>query len=319
MAVALAESRKLLDYDERVATYWPEFAQHGKHEITVRQLLAHQAGLYAFRETADALVVADLDRLAEVMARERPEWPAGERQAYHGLTIGYYEGELLRRVDARRRSLGRFFADEIARPLALEFYIGLPHEIPDSRLATLTPAAPWRALLTVPPALAIAGLYPRSRIRRALEGSLLPLDPQHVYRRSCEVPAGGGVGTARAIAKAYGVFATGGKELGLRAETLHDLMAPPRPPARGFRDAALKVEVRFALGFSKPDPKHPFGHPGAFGMPGAGGSFGFADPQVGIGYGYTPNRMGTYLEDPRDRALRAALYGAIGAGELPRR
>ena len=101
MTLALAHSRGWLDYEERVATYWPEFAQQGKERITVRQLLAHQAGLFAFDEPVDRSVVADLDRLAAVMARQKPAWEPGTRQAYHALTLGFYEGELLRRVDPR--------------------------------------------------------------------------------------------------------------------------------------------------------------------------------------------------------------------------
>ena len=143
-------------------------------------------------------------------------------------------------------------------------------------------------------------------------GTLLPLDPERVYARNLEVPSGGGVGTARAIAHAYSEFATGGRELGLREETLQQLMAPAVPPLHGFYDECLKVEVPFSLGFAKPGPKHPFGHPSAFGAPGAGGSFGFADPQARVGYAYVLNRMGTYLEDPRERALRTAMYRSLG-------
>ena len=106
MTLAIAHSRGWLDYDERVATYWPEFAQHGKETITVRQLLAHQAGLFAFDEPVDRGIVADLDRLAVVMARQKPAWEPGTRQAYHGLTLGFYEGELLRRVDPQHRTPG---------------------------------------------------------------------------------------------------------------------------------------------------------------------------------------------------------------------
>ena len=126
------------------------------------------------------------------------------------------------------------------------------------------------------------------------------------------MPSGGGVGTARAIAHTYSEFATGGCVLGLREETLQQLMAPAVPPLHGFYDECLKVEVPFSLWFAKPSPKHPFSHPSAFGAPGAGGSFGFADPQAGVGYAYVLNRMGTYLEDPRERALRAAMYQSIG-------
>ncbi len=140
LAMALAHSRGLFDYDERISKYWPEFAQQGKDKITVRQLLAHQAGLFAFDETGDRSIVADLDRLAVVLARQKPAWEPGAQQAYHAITLGYYESELLRRVDPKHRSLGQYFQDEIAAPLGLDFYIRLPEEIPNSRLATLEQA-----------------------------------------------------------------------------------------------------------------------------------------------------------------------------------
>src|SRR5215207_9042605 len=150
MTLAVAHSRGWLDYDELVCTYWPEFARNRKEKITVRQLLAHQAGLFAFDEPVDKSVVADLDRLAEVMARQKPKWDPGTRQAYHALTLGFYEGELLRRVDPQHRSLGQFFQDEIASPLELDFYIRLPESIPDSRLAPLIDPSPLAMLLRFP-------------------------------------------------------------------------------------------------------------------------------------------------------------------------
>jgi CubicO group peptidase (beta-lactamase class C family) len=311
MTLALAHSRGWLDYDERVCTYWPEFAQCGKDAITVRQLLAHQAGLFAFDEPVDRTTVADLDRLALVLARQTPAWTPGARQAYHAITLGFYEGELLRRIDPRHRSLGQFFQDEIAAPLGLDFYIRLPEVIPNARLAILDSPSVFARLRNFPLRLGLASLYPRSNIYRALvtnPGAGISLDEMRVYARNLEVPAGGGVGTARAMARAYSVFATGGRELQLRAETLQALSAPPIPSANGFFDECMKGEMRYALGFFRPGPTLRFGHPSAFGAPGAGGSFGFADPQAGIGYGYVTNRMGTSLSgDPRDVALRAAL------------
>ena len=169
MTLAIAHSRGWLDYEERVATYWPEFAQNGKERITVRQLLAHQAGLFAFDEPVDRSVVADLDRLAVVLARQKPAWEPGTRQAYHAITLGFYEGELLRRVDPRHRSLGQFFQDEIATPLGEDLYIRLPEEIPNSRLATLAPPRPIDMLLGFRPLrLMLEGINPRSNIYRAL-------------------------------------------------------------------------------------------------------------------------------------------------------
>src|SRR5687768_28345 len=318
MTLALAHSRGWLDYEERVATYWPEFAQQGKEKVTVRQLLAHQAGLFAFDEPVDRSVVADLDRLAVVLARQKPAWEPGTRQAYHAITLGFYESELLRRIDPDHRSLGQFFQDEIASPLGLDVYIRLPERTPNSRFATMSRPSWLDILRGFPLRLALDAMNRRSKISRALRGSELPDDEQRVYARNLEVPSGGAVGTARAIARAYSVFATGGRELGLRPETLELLGAPAMPPARGFYDECMKVQgVRFSLGFMKPSPALPFGSAGSFGSPGAGGALGFADPEAGVAYAYVTNGMGTRLSgDPRDVALREALYSALSAGKV---
>ena len=318
MTLALAHSRGWLDYEERIATYWPEFAQEGKDTITVRQLLAHQAGLFALNEPVDRSVVADLDRLAVVLARQKPAWEPGTRQAYHAITLGFYEGELLRRVDPQHRSLGQFFQDEIATPLELDVYIRLPEEIPNARLATLSPPSPLRMVTGFPLRFTLEAMNRRSNIYRALmtnPGSSVYLDEQRVYARNLEVPSGGGVGSACAIARAYSVFATGGRELGLRRETLELLAAPAIPPTRGFYDECLKSDgVQFSLGFMKSTAVWPFGGARSFGSPGAGGSLGFADPDAGVGYAYVTSQMGTALTgDPREVALRDALYSALQA------
>ena len=313
MTLALAHSRGWLDYDERVAAYWPEFAQAGKERITVRQLLAHQAGLFGFDEKVDRAAIADLDRLAGIMARQRPEWEAGERQAYHGISLGFYEGEIIRRVDPGHRTLGAVFAEEIAAPLGEEFYIRLPASLPDSRLAPLVQQSAVRAILSLPLPMLLDALNPRSVLFRSLisnPGTQVALDRECVFARELEVPSGGGVGTARGIAKAYGVFAGDGHELGLRPETLAALRAPAIPSRHGFVDACFHGEIAFSLGFMKPTSNWSFGHEGAFGSPGAGGSLGYADPATGIGYAYVTNRMGTFDGDPRDVALRRALERA---------
>ncbi len=320
LAMALAHSRGLLDYEERVCTYWPEFAQQGKEQVTVRQLLSHQAGLLALDAPVDKSVVADLDRLAVALAQQKPAWEPGTRQGYPSIIFGFYESELLRRVDPRHRSLGQFFQDELASPLGLDFYIRLPKEIPDSRLATFQMYNPAMMMFHLNPSMPVqfmlALFNPRSLVHRAVftnPGPSMPFDKDHIYAREIEVPSHGGVGTARAIAQAYSVFATGGKELGLREETLEKLMAPAVPPLRGFRDEFLKFEVPFSLGFQKPCPLFPYGHPSAFGHPGSGGSFGFADPQSQVGYAYVTNQAGFYQgNDPRDLALRDALHRSVG-------
>jgi len=315
MTLAIAHSRGWLDYDERVCAYWPEFAQQGKERITVRQLLAHQAGLFAFNEPVDRSTVADLDRLAVVLARQTPAWEPGTRLAYHALTLGFYEGELLRRIDPQHRSLSQFFQDEIASLLDQDVYLRLPEEIPNARLATMAAPGPVKRLLGFPLRFTLEVMNPHSNIYRALvinPGAAICLDEQRIYARNLEVPSGGGVGTARAIARAYSVFATAGRELGLRKQTLDALAAPAMPPTHGFHDECLKGDVQFSLGFMKPSPAWPFGSARAFGSPGAGGALGFADPSAGIGYAYVTSQMGTALTgDPRDVALRDALNDAL--------
>ncbi len=318
LAMALAHSQGLFDYDEHISKYWPEFAQQGKEKITIRQLMAHQAGLFAFDELGDKEIISDIDRLAVILARQKPVYEPGTRHTYHALTLGFYQSELLRRVDPEGRTLGLYFQDEIATPLGLDFFIRLPQDIPNSRLATLRQVKfGFSAMRSVPVGMILSSMNPRSAIRRALKGTEFCLDDNHIYARNYEVPSGGGVGTARAIAHAYSVFATGGKELGLREETLQQLMAPPTAPQHGFRDGALKTETSYSLGFAKPLPKNPFGSPSSFGMPGTGGSFGFADPKAKIGYGYVLNGLGTsFPNDPREIALRTAMYNSIGITDL---
>ena len=313
MTMALAHSRGWLDYEERACRYWPEFAQQGKEAITVRQLLAHQAGLFAINEPVDRDLVADLDGLAVVLARQKPAWEPGTRQAYHALSLGFYEGELLRRVDPRHRSLGQFFHEEIAVPLGEEMYLRLPESIANARLAPLAQPRAIDMIWMLP--MRLIAMNRRSNIYRALvvnPGAGVYLDDQRVYARDLEVPSGLGVTTARGLAHAYSVFATGGRELGLRQKTLDLLAAPAVPPARGFFDQCLKGKVQFSLGFMKPSRIWSFGHPDSFGSPGTGGSLGFADPTAGVGYGYVTSQMGTHLAgDPRDVALRGALTNAV--------
>ena len=317
MVLALLHSRGLLEYDERVATYWPEFAQAGKEGITVRQLLAHQAGLFAFDERVDRYVVADLDRLAGVMERQRPIWPPGERQAYHAITLGFYENELVRRIDPAHRTIGRILHEDIATPLGVgdEVYIGTPSSVPDKGLAALVPPGLWARLTSMPLSVTIDAMRRGSVLHRSLvanPGTSFYVDPQHIIVRELEVPSGGAVATARAIATTYGAFAAPGGPLGVRPETLEALSEPATPARRGFHDECFRGPVKFSLGFMKPSELVPFGSDAAFGAPGAGGSMGFADPAARLGYGYVTNKMGMDLQgDPRDLALRRALTSVL--------
>src|SRR5262249_49585413 len=205
----------------------------------------------------------------------------------------------------------QIFQDEIATPLGLDLYIRLPRWIPNSRLAWLAPPSLMQMLFGFPLRFWLETLNRRSNIVRALHGAELACDASTIYARNLEVPSGSGVGTARAIARAYSVFATDGRELGLRADTLNLLAAPALPPAFGFYDECMKSTAEYSLGFMKSSTTWPFGSRAAFGAPGAGGSLGFADPTIGLGYAYVTSQGSTALAgDPRDVALRRALRTA---------
>ena len=312
MAVAVARARGLIDYEAPVARYWPAFAQGGKQAITVRQLLAHEAGLFELDPPLSIDMLRDLDALAEVLARQTPAWPPGTRHGYHAETIGLYLQELIRRTDPSHRTLGRFFHDELAVPLGLDFYIGLPDDIPDERLARVQVLSPRRALAAIgasTPELIARVLWPWSRLRRSMEVRHVDWNDRRTL--ALELPAGNGVGTARAMARAYSAFVEDDAALGLGPETLAAITAPPMPAHP--HDEVLGIDSYFSLGFLRPGPKVLFGSSArAFGAPGAGGSFAFGDPDARLGFAYVPNKLDFYLlDDPRHVVLREALYDCL--------
>ena len=171
MTAAVANSRldRLRDTGRR--EYWPDFAQNGKGAVTVRQLLSHEAGLVWIDEPLRPEDMRDLDHVSRALARQKPAWEPGTRHGYHAMTIGLYMQELIRHVDPAHRTLGRFFAEEIAKPLEIEFYIGLPPEVPDERLAQLrlfTPMRAIRALPSVPRGYVMRILWPWSLLRKSM-------------------------------------------------------------------------------------------------------------------------------------------------------
>lgn len=317
LAVALAVSRGLFGYDDKVADHWPEFAQAGKGEVTVRQVLGHQAGLPVLKPAPTLADVADPDRLAPMLAAQKPVWRPGTRHGYHAITLGWYESELIRRTDPAGRTLGRFFADEIAGPLGLELYIGLPDSVSRDRVAQLhqwTRAESLLHLNVLPVALLTASFNPFGLIARSgsLPRDVKPWDGDYNRDdvRAVEIPSANGIGTARSIARLYGAAATADAALGLSAGVREELAATPAPPSSGERDKVLRVKGIFSLGLSKPGFDAVFGSSDqAYGTPGFGGSFSFADPDTGVGFSYVMNRLGFHLySDPREIALRQALF-----------
>jgi len=318
LALALMHSRGHLDYDERVCDYWPEFAKQRKGGVTVRQLLAHEAGLPITDEPLNPELLQDFDRLAGVIARQKPLWKPGERHGYHGISLGWYMGELMRRVDPERRTLGRVFAEEIAAPLGLEVHFGVPASVPKQRIGRIERTGPLKALSgarDLPPRMALAMANPRSISFKTFANPRMrsPADLDRRAYRELEFPAGGAVGSARSIARAYAAVAGPKLELDYTDATLAELTRFPKPPAKGWHDEVLKVNTAFSLGFARPLGPFKFGSSErAFGHPGAGGSFAFADPDRHVAFAYVTNRLGFHLNnDPREKSLRDAVYRCL--------
>jgi CubicO group peptidase (beta-lactamase class C family) len=319
MAVAHAHSNGLIDHDALVVDYWPEFGQNGKEEVTVRQLLSHQAGLCAIDEPLDLEIMGDPEKMAEALAKQKPAWEPGAKHGYHSFSLGCLEGELIRRVDPQKRTVGRYFHEEIAVPLQLDFYIGIPSNLPRTRIATIKGFRPWQALfnLNKMPWPFVKGLFnPRSITARTFANPAIIREFESYNNprfQAIELPAANGIGEVRSIAKAYSEFATGGKTLGLHAGALNALQQPATPPRDGLLDQVFGINTVYSLGYLKPIPDYPFcSSDKAFGTPGAGGSFGFADPDLQVGFAYAPNKSGFYLwNDPREQSLREATYRCL--------
>ncbi|PUA39245.1 EstA family serine hydrolase [Paenibacillus elgii] len=321
LALAVAHSRGYIDYDEKVAAYWPEFAQEGKEDITVRQLLAHQAGLCSL-DRLHINQIEDLDTasLAKNIAGAKPEWEPGSRHGYHAWTVGGLIGELVRRVDPAHRTLRQFFEEEIANPLHAQFYIGLPESIPSTRLAIVKgvdhPIQLFLNLHKFPKKLLLGFLNPKSLTSRSLVDPKKFVANKNFNTRSLlsiEFASGNGVGQVRDMAKIYSAFALRDSQLNIKTDTFKELMKPAFPPACGFYDYVNRIELAYSLGFWKPFYGYQFGSSDhAFGHPGAGGSFCFADPDAKIGFAYAMNKFGFGMaDDPREVALRNAVYRSL--------
>ncbi|NKX90102.1 serine hydrolase domain-containing protein [Nocardia coubleae] len=312
--IATAVSRGLLDYDAPVAKYWPEFAAHGKDRITVRQLIDHQAGLSGLDRVVKLSELGDRESLAALLAAQKPMWEPGTRHGYHALTLGLYQSELLRRVDPAGRSLGRFFAEEIAAPVGADLFIGLPEDESLDRVAQLSATKGLDILryeLADIPLRIGAEVYAKRGHAYAALTNPRPGAPARATRREflgIEWPGMNGVGNARALARVYGAAAGRTGALPLSDDVL-DLLAAPTVDSVPAADLVLHTKSRYHLGFRKSRGSFRFGSDKrAYGTTGLGGSFGFADPTTGLGFGYTMNRLGmAILDDVRSRNLRTAV------------
>lgn len=317
-AVALAAhmlvDRGLLDLDEPVATYWPEFAAAGKATMPVRYLLSHRSGLSGARDPITIDDLPDWGKVTGILAATEPWWEPGTKSGYHALTFGYLVGEVIRRVSGR--SVGRFVAEEIAGPLGADIRIGLD-DAAIARCAQLSMDVP-------PPDSANAAMF--AQLDPAVLAALMNPSMAAPFAadigctdqwRRAEIPAANGHATARGLATMYSALANGGGHAGVRL-----LSAEAVERARVGQGATVDIVLgagngglatEWALGFILSGEHGLLGpNPRTFGHGGYGGSFGMADPDAGASLGYVMNHMGNNLVgDPRQVALFTALYECL--------
>ncbi|MBT2526669.1 beta-lactamase family protein [Streptomyces sp. ISL-99] len=313
-AAHMLAERGMLDLDAPVAKYWPEFAANGKADISVRWLLSHQAGLVALDQPLPLSEALAWDPLAAALAAQRPLWTPGTAHGYHGRTWGWLVGEVIRRVSGR--SPGRFFADEIARPLELDFFIGLPASERDrvSRMAYRRPAVD----LTTVPAESIpeelreqvaAWRDPNSFSNRAFavtDPAVIDFDSPEV--QAAELPSSNGIGTAHALARMYAALI--GEVDGVRLLAPETLASATKEQASG-KDQVLVIPSRFSTGYMLPTEGNLMTGPNAFGHTGRGGSLAFADPEHGIAFGYAMNHIISGSDDVRASMLAEAVRNSL--------
>jgi len=288
-----------LSYDTPVAEIWPEFAAVGKGDLTVAQVLSHQAGLCGLEAPWTPAEWFDWEATCARLAAMTPLWPPTSASGYHPVTYGYLTGEIFRRVDGR--SLGTALREDMAERLSLDLWIGLP-DAEHARCAEMRrpPAMPEFGEITIPRRLAF--LSPWSS-----PGGVSVA----VYRRA-EIPSANGHATAPALARLMAILACDGVldgqsflPPGLAEEASRQRIAGP--------DLVLPYDMSWGAGFIRNEGLGIYG-PGvlSFGHSGWGGSCAFADPERGISGAYVMNRQSAELiADRRSRALIASVYDAL--------
>lgn len=314
--------RGLLDFDAPVTEYWPEFGQAGKRDVPVRWLLSHRVGLPVVDDPPTLEEVLAWDPIIEVLAAQAPAWEPGTSHGYHALTYGWLVGEVVRRISGV--SIGEFFAENVAGPLGLDFWIGLP-DSEQRRVSPMIATVPGEGampdLSKMPPEilerlgdLANAALSPDSLMNRALSlNGVFSLTGEMPFNtdavRAAQIPAANGITNARSLARMYA--ATVGEVDGVRLLSDEAVKRACEEQSNG-RDECLVVDTRFGLGFFLPGPFEALAGPASFGHAGAGGSLGLADPDLGIGFGYVMNKMNLGLsDDPRTAGLIEAVKASL--------
>lgn len=297
--VAIAVDRGLIDYAAPVARYWPEFAANGKAEVTVAQLLSHQAGLPGFPEGTTLEHLYAWEPAVERLAAQAPMWAPGTHNSYHAITYGHLAGELLQRATGRR--FPDILADDVAGPLGADIHIALGAGLQD-RLATMIP--PLNPAPFDPDAMSAEAIAAVTNPTITPELANLP------EWRAAVIPAANGHASALGLARLFGALANGGQLGGtqlLGADTIAAMRAVQTKRADGF----LGVPAWWSMGMTTNHIGVYGPEPACYGHGGWGGSFGVADPVSGTGVGYVMNQMGAMIVgDPRNIALMTAIHAA---------
>jgi CubicO group peptidase (beta-lactamase class C family) len=309
-----------LDFDAPVRTYWAEFAAAGKEGVLVRHLLSHQAGLPAVRTPLEPGAFYDWDRMVEALAAEEPFWRPGSTHGYHGLTFGFLVSEVIRRVSGKR--IGEFLRTEVAEPLGIDFQLGLP-PAEHARVAHVNGPAPPAPGEPVSRYLMAAMTDPTSMQALMLAnngGYLVPEEWDSPAALAAEVPATGGVGNARALARMYSAVVHD-REVGRVRFDYGDIVRMGAVQSAATEDVMLFAPGRWTLGFQKgattprgvEPPARVMLSEDAFGHSGHGGSIAFGDPVAGLSFAYVMNQMDPDLGlSAKGQSLVDAAYGALG-------
>lgn len=307
----LLHQRGELDLDAPVGSYWPEFKAAGKEGALVRDLLAHRAGVPALDRPLTPAEAADPDFAAATVAAQAPAWEPGTDHGYHAQTYSWLTGELVRRVTGR--SIGEWVASEVAGPLGLDLWIGLPEAAAGrvGRIGRISPP-PAPGGLRIRPRRNVAAAYadPGSLTQRAF-GAITPApDENDPAYRAAVLPASNGIATASSLARFYAAL-IGEVDGGARLFT-PETVGLARGEVSVGADRVLVVNTRFGPGFMLHGGASPLLGGGSFGHPGRGGALGFADPESGVAFGYVTNGMNKGVTaDPRAQGLVRALRGLL--------
>ncbi|UJR34412.1 hypothetical protein I4U23_021819 [Adineta vaga] len=294
-AVAVAVQRGLLDYSALVTRYWPEYGQNGKENTTVADILSHRAGLPDASLPIEQYV--NWTAMVASLEKQTPVWPPGSTHGYHALTYGWLAGELVRRVDPKKRSLGQFVQEEISNYIMSEFYIGLPSKY-QHRVSPIELNQNSRESLNES-VISLINMFNEPRVHRA------------------EIPAGNGITNARSIARFYSSLIgdlDDGKYKRILNKDILKLVKKSNTPKNEI-DAVFQIPTVFGLGFTLFDDILPEFGPETFGHTGAGGSIGFASPSKNLSFAYVMNRLDTntmYL-DVRIKSILAKIAQVINS------